>query len=120
MFIQKKKRIVADDELVDNTIQPNDGANVDVAPEATELLFETEDVAQLLSEVTGEDVEATVDDESGEVVIAVGNDEFTITPDEDAEILESSRRNLRGKKSVKASTNRPPKSNSRVIKKFSN
>lgn len=116
MFIQKRK-IVADDQVMEPEVQIDDDAAVEVAPEATELLFETEDVAQLLAEVTGQDVEASVDDESGEVVISVGNDEFTITPDEDTEILESSRRNLKGKKSVKASTNRPTKKNSRVIKK---
>ena len=68
MFIQRK-RIVADEEL-DTT----PAATADVDPEATDLLFETEDVAELVAEVTGEPVEVTVEDDS--VKFAVGDDEF--------------------------------------------
>lgn len=93
MFIQRK-RITADD-----------GA-ANVAPEATELLFETEDVAELLAEVTGEDVAVTVADEDDQVEFAVGEDVYTVAPDEEAEVLESVRRPMKGRKTVSASTKR--------------
>lgn len=79
-------------------------ATVDVTPEATELLFETEDVAQLLAEVTDSEVTADVDSESDSVVFTVDGDEYTVEPDGDEEILETSRRQFRGKKSVRASS----------------
>ena len=75
---------------------------VDVAPEATELVFETEDVAQLVAEVTGEDVEVEADEDS--VVFTVGDFDYTVEPEGDEEILESSRKVLRGKKPVRASS----------------
>lgn len=125
MFI-RKRRIVADDEL-DAQMTPveQDAGEVTVDPAATELLFETDDVAQLVAEVAGQDVDVTVDDETGETVFAVGEDEFTVTPDEDVEVLESTRRPLRNKRNIKASTRRPARrpatrtvSASRTIKKF--
>lgn len=129
MFI-RKRRIVAEDEL-DAQMTPveapaeEDAGEVTVDPEATELLFETDDVAQLVAEVAGQDVDVTVDDETGETIFAVGEDEFTVTPDEDVEVLESTRKPLRNKRSIKASTKRPVRrpatktvSASRTIKKF--
>ena len=92
----KRRRIVAEDEVA-------------VAPEATELLFESEDVAELVAEVTGQPVEVTA--EGDEVTFAVGEgkeaEEFTVTADGDEEVLESSRRAFVGKRPVKASTRRP-------------
>lgn len=105
MFIQKR-RITANED-------------VDVAAEAADLLFETEDVAELLAEVTNEVVEVETDGE--DVVFSVGEDVYTVTPEGDEEILESSRRNFRNKRTVsatrkvakkapvKASTRRPVK-----------
>ena len=81
MYI-KKRRIVADDEL-----DVMDTGSAEVAPEATDLLFEAQDVADLVAEVTGEDVEVSVDDESDEVTFAVGEYEYTVTPDDDVEVL---------------------------------
>ena len=75
---------------------------VEVAPEATELVFETEDVAQLVAEVTGEDVEVEADENS--VVFTVGDFDYTVEPEGDEEILESSTKVLCGKKSVRASS----------------
>ena len=75
---------------------------VEVAPEATELVFETEDVAQLVAEVTGEDVEVEADENS--VVFTVGDYDYTVEPEGDEEILESSTKVLCGKKSVRASS----------------
>lgn len=82
-------------------------AEVDVTPEATELLFETEDVAQLLAEVTESEVVVDVaDDDSDTIVFSVDGDEYVVEPEGTEEILEATRRPLRGRKSVKASTRR--------------
>lgn len=109
MFIQKR-RIVAENEVMDQ------GAEVNV--EEMDVLFEASDVAELIAEVTGDSVEVTTDEDSGDVIFAVGEDEYTVTPEEDTEILESTRRTLRGKKPVSASTRRPAASNTRYVKKF--
>lgn len=112
MFIQKRK-VMADSE-------------VDVAPEATDLLFEAEDVAELVAEVTGQVVEVTA--EGDEVTFAVGEGEeateFTVTADGDEEVLESSRRNFRGKKNVAASrkvaasTSKTPAKQAKTVRKI--
>lgn len=80
---------------------------VEVAPEATELVFEAEDVAQLVAEVTGQDVEVEADENS--VVFTVGNYDYTVEPEGTEEILESSTKVLRGKRPVRAAsrTRRP-------------
>lgn len=94
MFIQRRRITAAEGDTT-------------VAPEATELLFETEDVANLLAEATGEDVEVTTSEEGDQVEFAVGEDVFTVTPDEDeTEVLESVRRPMKGRKTVSASTKR--------------
>lgn len=92
MFIQKKTRnIKAETE-------------VDVAPEATELLFEADDVAELVSEVTGEDVAVEVAEDS--VEFTVGEDEvYTVEPEGTEEILEAATK-PRARRAVKASTRR--------------
>ena len=101
----KTQKIKADDELdmdmevVDEA--PEEVGDVSVDPEATELVFEAEDVAELVAEVTGEEVSVTVDTDA--VVFTVGEDEFTVEPEGDEEILESSKKMLRGKKPVRAS-----------------
>ena len=95
MFIQKK-RIVADDQAAN------------VTPEASQLLFEAEDVADLLAEVTGEEVNVDVAEADDSVEFTVGEDVYTVAPDEDeqVEVLESVRRPMKGKSSVSASTKR--------------
>lgn len=95
MVIQKSRRrpVRANDELVN------------VAPEAAELLFEAVDVGELIAEVTGQDVEVEVDENSGTAMFAVGEDVFTVEPDGTEEFVESSRV-LRGKRNVAASANR--------------
>lgn len=107
MFIQKR-RIVAEDEIMDqemdDVVDEGGAGDVEVAPEATDLLFEAEDVAELVAEVTGEAVEVTVDDDA--VTFAIGDDEFTVEAEGDEEILEASRKVLRGKRRVSASTSR--------------
>lgn len=99
MFIQRRK------------ITANTDVDVDVAPEATDLLFEADDVAQLVAEVTGEDVIVETDDESNAVTFIVGEENFEVTPEGDEELLEASTRILKGsKKTVSASTQRTRRS----------
>lgn len=87
MFIQKRNTVTAseevEEEVVDEAVE-----DVEVAPEATDLLFEAEDVAELIAEVTGDVVEVAVDGE--DVIFSVGEDEFVVTPEGDEELLESS------------------------------
>jgi hypothetical protein len=110
MFISKnRKRIVADEEIDVNVDAPVEDVDVDIEEDeitvdeaATELLFETEDVAELVAEIAGEPVDVTVEDD-GTVTFAVGEDEFTVSPEGDEELLEASTKVL-GKKAIKAST----------------
>lgn len=74
---------------------------VDVAPEASDLLFEAEDVAELVAEVTGQEVSVTVEDDV--VTFEVGEDAYAVEAEGDEEILETTRKPLRGKSSVRAS-----------------
>lgn len=82
-------------------IEETEAPETEVAPEATELLFETEDVAQLLAEVTDEDVTVDVDDDTDEIVFTVADEEYTVAPDGEEELLEASTR-IMGKKRVNA------------------
>lgn len=99
--VASKRVVRADDDI---TEAPVETPEADVAPEATDLLFETEDVAQLLAEVTNSEVTADVDDDTDAIVFTVNDEEYVVEPEGDEEILEATRRPLRGKKSVKAST----------------
>lgn len=107
--VWKKRTIEADEALDEQVVDVpvdediDDAAGVMVEPEATDLLFEVEDVAELVAEVTGEAVEVSVDDETGAATFAIGAEEFTVEPEGDEEILESVRRPLRNKKPVAAS-----------------
>lgn len=76
---------------------------VEVAPEATELLFETEDVAELIAEVTDSEVVVDIDEETEEITFTVDEVPYTVEPEGTEEILESSRKSLKGKNPVKAS-----------------
>ena len=76
---------------------------VEVAPEATELVFEAQDVAELIAEVTEEDVEVAADEDT--VEFTVGEDVYTVEAEGDEEVLEATRM-PRGRKAVKASTRR--------------
>ena len=93
-MITKKRRIFADDEM--------NVADVNIDDQASELLFEASDVAELVAEVTQQPVEVTADDDT--VVFTVGEDEYTVEADGDEEVLESVRKPLRGKRTVSAST----------------
>lgn len=107
MVIHKKTPVKASEEIIDDVItEPGvedvvEEPEVEVAPEATDLLFEAEDVAELIAEVTGQPVEVTAEENS--VVFAVGDDEFTVEAEGDEEVLESVRKPLQGKKAISAS-----------------
>ena len=107
--VYSAKKIKADDEIMEEDLPTEapveEGGEVVVDPEATELMFEAEDVAELVAEVTGESVEVTVEDDA--VTFTIGEDEFVVEPEGDEEILETSRKVLKGKKPVAASTKRP-------------
>ena len=68
--------------------------------DTSELLFEATDVADLLAEITGEDVDMDMDDDV--VVFTIGEDEYTIEPEGNEEVLESVRRPMRRMRPVKA------------------
>ncbi len=108
MFIQKRAVTAAEEieeEVIDTPEEEVVDTEVEVAPEATDLLFEAEDVAELLAEVTDQVVEVAVDGE--DVIFTVGEDEFTVTPEGDEELLESSTKVM--KKSVAANKKNAPK-----------
>lgn len=88
MFIHKRKITAAED--IENEVVETVEEEVDVAPEVEDVLFEAEDVAELVAEVTGEVVEVAADGD--DIIFTVGDDEFTVTPDEDAEYVESSKK----------------------------
>lgn len=102
---RKPLKAVKADEQVEDVEAPEDpeAPEAEVAPEATELLFETEDVAQLLAEVTDEDVTVDVDDDTDEIVFTVADEEYTVAPDGEEELLEASTR-IMGKKRVSAAS----------------
>lgn len=95
------RRIYAEDEMEIEDVEAPAEGDVSVAPEATDLLFEAEDVAELLAEVTGEAVEVTADED--QVVFAVGEEEYTAIAEGDEEVLEATRKSFRGKRRVSAS-----------------
>ena len=91
MFIQKRRngrRIMAEEEI--------GTGEVFVEPEATDLLFETEDVADILAEATGEDVTVENNPDTEGVTFDVGGEQYEVTPEGDEEVLES--RNIRGRR----------------------
>ena len=90
-------------------------ADTDIAPEATDLLFEVEDVAQVLAEVTGEDVNVTADENTVEFEIA--GETYTCEAEGDEEIVESSTRMPKRTTKVSASSKRPAGRVARRIKK---
>lgn len=98
------KAIKADDELdVEDELPEVEDTNVEVSPEATELLFETEDVAQLLAEVTQQPVDVDTADDGESVEFTVGDDVYTVESEGDEEVLESVRKPFKRKKAIKSS-----------------
>ena len=101
--IARRRAIKAEDEIDEEVVDaPAEGEGaVEVAPEASDLLFEAEDVAELLAEVTGKDV--AVEAEESTVTFEIGDDQFIVEAEGDEEILEATKKPLQGKKPVKAS-----------------
>lgn len=98
------KAIKADDELdVEDELPEVEDTDVEVSPEATELLFETEDVAQLLAEVTQQPVDVDTADDGESVEFTVGKDVYTVESEGDEEVLESVRKPFKRKKAIKSS-----------------
>ena len=83
----------------------------DEMDESVDLLFEADDVADLVSEITGEDVDVSVDDTA--VTFTVGDDEYTVEAEGDEEMVESCRRAPRNSRRITASTRRPARRNDR-------
>lgn len=98
------KAIQADDELdVEDELPEVEDTDVEVSPEATELLFETEDVAQLLAEVTQQPVDVDTADDGESVEFTVGKDVYTVESEGNEEVLESVRKPFKRKKAIKSS-----------------
>ena len=98
------KAIKADDELdVEDELPEVEDTDVEVSPEATELLFETEDVAQLLAEVTQKPVDVDTTDDGESVEFTVGDDVYTVESEGDEEVLESVRKPFKRKKAIESS-----------------
>ena len=110
MYIQRR-RITANSDVDTDGI---DTMGAQVAPEASDLLFEAEDVADLVAEITGEPVEVTADED--EVTFAVGDEEYTATAEGDEEILEATRRPFKGRSRVAASRNGRATRGSRAVR----
>lgn len=102
MFISRKtirprtKKIMADTEM---DIEEETEAEVTVDPEVSELLFEAEDVAELVAEVTGSPVDVSADGDT--IVFEVNGDEFKVEAEGDEEIVESSTRAMKKDKRVR-------------------
>lgn len=80
----RRKRIMANEEAEAE-------ADAVVEQEAIGLLFEAQDVADLVSEITETPVEVTVDKDD-QVVFTVGEDVFTVEAEGTEEMVEASRR----------------------------
>ena len=76
--------------------------DIEIDPSATELVFETEDVAQLIAEITEEEVAVEADENA--VIFTVGDADYTVEPEGDEAILEATKKVLKGKKAISAST----------------
>lgn len=61
-------------------------ANEEVS--TTDLLFEVQDVVDLLAEATGEEVEAEVADDGNSVDITVGEEVFNVAAEADSEVFD--------------------------------
>ena len=85
-----------DDAEIDETINVDDvDTDADVAPEATDLVFEVQDVADLVSAVTDAPVDVDVADDGNSIDFTVGDDEdaevYTVEADGTEDVLESVR-----------------------------
>ena len=90
--------VVDDIDDIDDMGDMGDMGEISIEPEATDLLFEAEDVAELLAAVTGSPVDVSAD---GSVVsFDIGDETYTIEAEGDEEIVESSTRIMSSKRIV--------------------
>ena len=82
-------------------------------PIVGDLLFEVEDVAELLAEVTGEDVEMEVDDETLSVNFAIGDDVYTVEAEGTEEVVTSAKKS---KPAPEAPAKKPVSASRRISK----
>ena len=73
-------------------------SETEIPEEATELLFEAQDVADLVAEVTGEDVEV-----AESATFTVGDTDYTVEAEGTEEVVAEARRVSRGSRSVNSS-----------------
>lgn len=109
----RSRRIVAEDE-----IEMQEGGAT-VAPEAADLLFEAEDVAELIAEVTGETVDVSADEDT--VTFDIGEESYTVEAEGDEEVVESSTRIMSSKRRPVAASRgmkRDAISAGRTVKRF--
>lgn len=85
-------------------------ADTNISEEVTNILFEAEDVAELVANVTGEDVGVEVSNDGETVEFNVGDETYSCTAESTDETVESASRINRGTRKVSASTNRRPRS----------
>ncbi len=104
MVIQKNSR---------KTIRAND----EIETEVMDLLFEAEDVADLVSEVTGEDVSVEASDDGESVTFVVGEDEYTVEAEGNEELVETSKRMRKTSTPVKASKTASGRTVRRIVRK---
>jgi hypothetical protein len=81
-------------------------SETEVAEEAADLLFEADDVAELIAEITGEDVSVEADETA--VTFDVAGEKFTCEADEDDEVVESASRVRRNASNISASAKHRP------------
>ena len=91
-------------------------ANDETAVETMDLLFEAEDVADLVSEITGEDVSVEANDDGESVTFTVGEDEYTVEAEGNEEYVESATRQKYSGR-IKASRS-VPKTAGRVVRRM--
>lgn len=117
--VRASQQIKADEDLdtedVDNTpdVEEDVDTDVDVAPEAADLLFETDDVAQLVADVTQQPVDVEVSDDNNSVDFTVGDDVYTVESDDSDEIVEC----YHPKKSAKVAASKRVGSKKRVVRR---
>ena len=94
---------------------------VDEVPNG-EALFEVQDVVDLVSEITGEDVTAEAEDDGSQVTFIVGEDEYVVDAEEDAEEVVSAtkakKKEVKSSRKVVASKKRSEVKAGRVVRRI--
>lgn len=80
-------------------------ADTGIAEEVSDFVFDADDVAELVADVTGEDVEVGVSEDGESVEFSVGDEMFICSGEPADESVESASKIGRRKKRVSASSN---------------